>query len=166
MIPFILAAASLAIKAGSAVAAHKAQNKASAANLIAANGAANAENAALSARALEEGAATAQSIDEGQRQSMSAASMARISAVSSGVAGQSADAILGSLAGDLGRYTSSAKQNLDLSLLQIDRARLGVEARREERINAVPRANPFLTGLSIAGAGLDFATYRARTTPT
>lgn len=168
--PTTIVAAALAIKAGTEVVGsvmeHKAQNKANKANTAAANDAAVASHNVLNARTLEERVAAGQAINEGERQTVSASAEARLSAITSGVAGQSAEAVLGTIEGDLGRYTDSIKQNLDMNLLQIDRQRLGVEAERRGRIATGPqKANPWATGLSIARAGVDYATAKYGSKP-
>lgn len=147
-----------ATKVAGAVVGHKAQNKEKKANDIAATDAAVADFSALHARELEEKVAAGQSLEEGARQAASASSMARLSAISSGVGGASADAIVGGIAADRGRFNDSVKQNLDMSLLQIQRQGLGVEATRKARINSKSKANPWVTGLAIGGAVADTAT--------
>lgn len=158
MIGLILAGVSAATSIAGAIAGNNAQNKNAKATRSAADKAANAEYAGLNVRALQERIAAATQVEQGSRQAMSAASLARLSAVSSGVAGQSADAILQTIEGDRGRFNSSIDQNLDFILAQLEREELGVEARRQSRISSAPKANPFLAGLTIAGSLTDFGT--------
>lgn len=166
MLGALIAAAQLAIQVGSAIAGHAAQDKQAKATRIAADEAAATQFNALNARSLEERIAAAQAINEGGRQAASAASLARLSAITAGVSGQSADAITQGIEGDLGRFTDSIDQNLEVSQFQLERAGLGIEAQRKGRINGVPPANPFLTGLTIGSDVVDFIGKRiAQQTP-
>ena len=154
----IAAVALTTVEVGSAVVKHKAQNKAADANAVAANESAEMQQRALTRRLLEERIASGQDVQAGERQSASAISIARLSALESGVQGASVDAQQQQLEGDLGRFKDSVAQNLGATEAQIADQRLGVDAERRARINGVPGANPFLTGLTIAGSGLDLYT--------
>lgn len=155
MIPVIIAAAMAALEIGQAVAGHSAQNKQHKANETASNEAALESQRALNQRLLEERLAESQDIQAGERQAVSAASLAKLSAVSGGVAGNSVNMEQQAIEGDLGRFKDTAAQNLGLVELQIDRQRAGVEAERQARISGVPGANPYLTALTIAGSGVN-----------
>lgn len=155
-----LMAAQLIIGVGKAVLGHQAQNKAAKANESAADLAALESQRAINARLIEERIASGQDILAGERQAVSAASLARLSAVAAGVGGNSVQLQQQEIAGDLGRFKDSVDQNLSLVELQLERQRGGVEAERISRINGVPGANPYLTAFTIAGEGLDFYTKR------
>jgi hypothetical protein len=161
MLPALLVAAQLAIKVAGSVGEHVAQNQAAKANERAANASALASQHALTERAIEEQISAGSEIVEGDRQALSASASARLSSVNAGVAGQSADAILHQVQANRGRYVDSVRQNLDFGLLQIARQREGVDAERLSRIAQVPRANPFLTGLKIGSAIIDYKTQTA-----
>jgi hypothetical protein len=72
--------------------------------------------------------------------------------VEAGVAGMSVDALLGTVPGDEARFRSSVKQNLTVTLDQLERMKSGAEAEATSRINAVPTADPFATTLKIGAA--------------
>lgn len=155
MLPFALVAAKLAIDTAGAIVEHQAQNKQARANEAAANAAARADRAALAGRAIEERIAAAQSLQASGAQAMSAAALARLSALRAGVAGQSVTAVSQTIQADLGATRDSITQNLDLALLQVERQGASVEALRQSRIAAVPRANTLLTALKIGRAALE-----------
>lgn len=155
-IPLLLTEA--ALKIGGAIAEHNAGKKAYKANVVAATDAAVTSQNALSAREFEERTAAGAQIEQATSQAVSASAMARLSALQAGVAGQSVDAVLRTIPADLGKYDSSVKQNLDLSLLQIGRQREGIDAERLARINSKAPPNPFVTGLQIGSALVDLGT--------
>lgn len=148
--PFTIAAVSLTV-AGEVV-QHSAQQKQAKATRAAADESARVQLGAQNARALEETVAAAQSIDEANRQTTSVAAQARLSAIAGGVAGNSVDAVLNEVQGNLGRFKDSVHQNLGMTLLQIQRGNMGIEAQRESRINSVPAPNPWITGLAITSS--------------
>lgn len=163
MLPLFVALATLEI--GKSMLGHKAQNEAAKANKSAANEAATADQRALNQRLLEERLAAARDMVAGERQAVSAASLARLSALQGGVAGASVDLQQQQIEGDLGRYKDSTAENLGLVELQIERQRAGVEAERKARISGVPGANPYLTSLTIAGAGINLYSNIKSTRP-
>lgn len=115
------------------------------------------QNHDLSARESEERQAAAAEIEEGQRQARQASSEVRVSAAEAGVAGMSVDALLGDIERDQAVHQSSVTDNLTISIDQLQRMRMGASADTANRVRSVPSASPWLTGLKIAGAGLDLA---------
>lgn len=151
----IATVASAAVTVGSDLLKAHAQNKEAAAVATQANQAAVNDNNALSEREAEERMAVAQAAGDAQSQTASATSIARLSAASAGVEGNSVNAILQSLEANRSAVVTSDQETLALKLQALENERLGVEATRESRINAAPKANPWATGLQIAGAGID-----------
>lgn len=165
--PVTIAAVALtATQVASTVVQHNAQAQAAKGNEAAANEAAGVSQSALNARMLEERIAAGQDKVASARQAQSAVSLARLSALGAGVAGNSVDAQTHQIEGDLGRVNDSIDENLTTTELQIERGRAGVEAERKGRIAGVPAPNPFLTALTIAGQGLQAYTgYESRKPP-
>lgn len=159
----ILMAASAAVKIGSAVADHLAANEQAEEQLRATSTAANRalklKRRDLSIRGIEESQSAADRRLQGLRQATGAQGRSRASAASAGVEGQSADALISTISGDLGRFYQSVDYNLQVTLDQLDRVEQGAEAERDARINSVPTQGGSLaqTLLRIGGAGLDLA---------
>lgn len=167
-IPLILEAVDAALKIGSAVAGNKAQAKAAKANTAAANSAFQNTVEGINLRQNQEQDAATQTILSADRQARGADARARVSAGEAGVAGASVDALLGSILRDKLDFEAVTTRNTENTIQQLEREKLGAAATRDSRIAGVPKPNPFLTGLQIAGAGLDFATsiYNNRPKPT
>lgn len=153
----IIAGASLAIGAGSAVASHKAQAKAAKANNTNALQAMTESWKDISLQEVQQQDATALTIMHIDRQARKADALARVSAGEAGVAGASVDAFLGDLSAEASAAKSTEGRNLDMTLAQLQREKISGRTVAQNRINAVPAPNLFATGLTIAGQGLDFA---------
>lgn len=154
----IIAGASLAIGAGSAIASHKAQANASKANEANALQAMQESWKDISLQEVQQQDATALTIMQADRQARKADALARVSAGESGVAGASVDALLGDLSAEASAFKQTQGRNLDMTIAQLQREKISGRTVAQNRINAVPPPNPFATGLTIAGMGLDFAT--------
>lgn len=162
----IIAGASLAIGAGSAVASHKAQAKAAKANETNALQAMTESWKDISLQEVQQQDATALTIMHIDRQSRKADALARVSAGEAGVAGASVDAFLGDLSAEASAAKITEGRNLDMTLAQLQREKVSGRTVAQNRINAVPAPNLFATGLTIAGLGVDFAkTIVARKPP-
>lgn len=153
----IIGVASLAIETGSAIAGASAQNKASKANKAAAERAMQDTWKDISLREVQEQDATSLTIMQADRQARSADAVARVSAGEAGVAGASVDAIIGDINRQASEFKVTEERNLDMTITQLQREKVGARNQAQSRINAVPRANPFATGLQIAVAGVNFA---------
>lgn len=66
----------------------------------------------------------------------------------------SVDLLLGDLDRQGADYKQSLRDQLVISIDQLQRMKEGATAQAQSRINQVPRANPFATGLRIGGAVL------------
>lgn len=158
----IIAASAFAVQAGSAVANASAQAKQRNANKTAAEQAQAQTYRALDLRAAQEKDAATQTIMQADRQARSTDALARVGAGAAGVSGASVDAMLAGIASDKFSAEQTIKTNLGNDLTQISAEKRGADATATNRIAATPGANPFLTGLQIAGAGLDFGTTYLR----
>lgn len=146
-----IAAIGTATSVAGTVTKSQADNKAAKANKSQATLANRVTQTDLSTRALEEKLTAQQEIDSAIHQGTSVQGTATAVAAANGVAGNSVDAILA----DIGRQESvvgaGVKDQLAAQLLQIERERAGSNAGMQSRIAAVQPANPWATGLTIAG---------------
>lgn len=161
----ILALSSLVIKTGSALAGHSAQAKRNAEATANANRALQQEFGDLSLAQAQETNAANLTIQQINREAMKRDALARVSAGESGVAGASVDAILSDLSRSASEAVQTTNQNLDMKIAQLDRQKDAAILAAQNRISASPKPNPFLTGLTIAGAGLDTAATIMRRKP-
>jgi len=101
------------------------------------------------------------------RTALNADAQIRVGAGEAGVAGASVEAILNDISAQESAFGVRTQRNVEATVAQIQQEKRGVAAGAQSRINAVQPANPFATGLTIASAGLDFATnqIRLRTPP-
>lgn len=155
MIFAALAIAEAALKIGSVIAGASGQNKQHRAVVNEANQSATLEQNQLSTREAQEFMAARHDIGLANDQAMSSESMARLSAMEAGVTGNSAAAVASNVEAGRSRYVTSVDENYQMAAQQIEEQRRGVDASRQARINGAPAADPFATGLQIAGAGLD-----------
>lgn len=162
--PFTIAAATLAI--GSTVVDHIGQNKASKTNRKEARIAEALQINDINLRSTQEKAAASQDIQGAERQTTTALSSARVSAGEAGVAGASVDALLADIGNEGSAFTQTVKLNTKNTLAQLQRQKLGVAAQTRSRINSVPKASLFATGLRIGATALDAAsTIQSRKAP-
>ena len=154
----IIAGASLAINAGSQLANSSAQAKASKANKTAALQAMAEGWKDISLQEVQQQDATALTIMQADRQARKADAIARVSAGEAGVAGASVDALVNDISAEASAFKVTQEKNLDMTITQLQREKVSGKAVAQNRINAVPPPNPFAVGLTIASAGLDFAT--------
>lgn len=160
-----IAAASAGIKIFGAVADHKAQNDAYAANREATLDALKIKNHELSLREVEERIAGAQQIEQGGLQVLDAKGDASASAASRGVKGLSIDLLLQDLDRQGVVYAGSVDQNTNAAVAQLDREKDAALAEARGRINSQSKANPWATGLKIGSAGLEFASTKIGNKP-
>lgn len=154
----VLAAASFGLKVGSAILSHGEQNRRYEQNRRAVLENLKIQREALAARAEQERTRAGQAIERAGQVTDSAESMARVAAAASGVGGASVDALLRTIRRDEAQSRMSIRDNLVVSLDQIQRARESAEAQARGRIAAVQPASGLLTGLRIAGAGIQALT--------
>lgn len=153
----IIAGASLAIGVGSSIADASAKNKQAAANKASALAAMNEEWKGISLQETQQQDATGLTIMQADRQARSADAAARVSAGEAGVSGASVDAMLGDISAQASTFKQVQKQNLDMTIAQDQQQKRGAAVDAQNRINGVQPANPFATGLTIVGLGLDTA---------
>lgn len=162
-----IAAGSLVIGAGSAIAQHKAQAKASKANEAATLASMRESWTDIGIMQVQEGEAAAMTVFEADRQARGAKALAAVSAGEAGVSGASVEALLGDIDRKAGEFKTAEKRNLENTLIQLQREKVSQRTVAQGRIASVPRPNAFATGLTIAGLGLDFASgVYARSRPT
>lgn len=154
-----------AITAGSAIANHVAQNKASAKNREQADIAAGADLSQLGLREMQERMSTLSSINDVERQVQQTKASQAVAAGEAGVSGASVNALLSLVELKGGQAVSDLNTNFQMTQQQIEAEAKGVGATRMSRINAVPKASWLQTGLQIAGAGLQVATGIGGNTP-
>ena len=163
--PVAIAAASLAITAGGAIASHKAQGAAEKANREAAERAFKSNVKALGQQQAEIREDAAQRIFFTERQVRATRSLARVGAGESGVAGVSARAVLDDIerqGADVTRVTGKQAER-DIAATQF--AKTNQTDLMMNRISQVGKPSALATGLQIAGAGLNFASFQIRQSP-
>lgn len=163
--PIAIAAVSLAVTAGGAIASHKAQAGAEKANREAAERARKANVRELGTQQLETQQAAAQNIFLVERQARTARSLASVGAGEAGVAGVSAQAVLDDItreAADVNRITLKQTRQ-DVSAQQ--RAKGAQTDLMLNRISQVGKPSALATGLRIAGSGLNFGQFLIRQAP-
>lgn len=163
---FILGLAGLAIKIGSELGGASAQDQASSANNAAARRAMQDSWKDIGLREVQEQDATTLTIMQADRQARSADAVARVSAGEAGVSGASVDALMGDISAQASAFKMTQQRNLDMTITQLQRDKVAAKTTAQNRINAVPRANPFATGLQIVSAGVDFANTIVSRQPT
>lgn len=153
----VLAASEFALKAGSALVQHNAQNQAADANKASAERSFNTTFSALGNRESQEEAATAQTIMGTDRQARAADAIARVQSGSAGIGGASIDAILQDIERQRLEFKGTEQKNLAMTHDQLELDKQVGKDTMNNRIASVRPGNPFVTGLQIAGAGLDLA---------
>jgi len=153
----IIGGIALASQIAGAIGEHKAQNKAAEENKVEALKSLRLTERDISARQSEEQKSFAGAINESEGQLQEATGQARTSASEAGVSGMSVDLLLGDLDRQGADYKQSLRDQMVISIDQLQRMKSGATAQAQSRINQVPRANPFATGLRIGGAVTSFA---------
>lgn len=159
IIGLTLAAAGIGLNA-------KGQSKSDKANKKAAADAFRQSHADLSARGVEERIAAISNQNAINRQAASAAALARVSAGEAGVTGTTAEEVEHDIEFDRGTALSNVGAGLTANLAQLDRAKRGEMSLMHSRMNATNGPSPWLTGLQLAGAGVDFASLLLNQKPT
>lgn len=159
MLGTILAAAALAIEGISAVADHKAQEDQAKATRESAQRALQLTRRDLAIRSIQETRAASQSVLQGQRYARQLRGTARASAAAAGVAGRSAEALVADITRGEAEYIQSVRNNLVVTLDQLQRLREGAEAEAQSRINQAQGPSLLNTALRIGGAGLRFGDF-------
>lgn len=149
-----LAVASFVVGAGSAIAGHNAQAEAAEANREAALRAMQAAWTDINLLETEVQERTAVSVYQATRQARAARSLAEVSAGEAGVGGNSAEAVLADIEGDLGEYAARAQRQGEREVAQLQREKVSGRVVAQQRIAQVPEPNAFATGLRIAGSAL------------
>jgi hypothetical protein len=152
----IIAGAGLAFKAGSAIAGHKAQNKAAEANEAAALRAYHQNRQDLAILQQQEKQAHAVNVFDVERSARAAQAAAAVSAGEAGVTGQSVADILNDLDRQHAEAAIRTERNLDDRLAMLEREKLAGKAVMRDRIASVPRASTFGTVVGVGGALLGF----------
>lgn len=148
-------AAAIAIPAGlqivSMIMGAEAQDQKNAQNERAARDAQRQDNIAIGRQMSQQQRVASMTIMQADRQAREADALARVSSGEAGVSGSSVDALLGSIERDRLEADTATQRNLSDSVQQLELEKRGAKARAETRINAVPKSNPWVTGLGIAG---------------
>ena len=152
----VIAGANLAVQAGSAIVNHRAQAQQSRAVSAAADKSAIQQIGQVNLREVQEKTATAQSISQADRQARIADAEARVSAGEGGVSGASVDALLGDIQRKDLEYRTTANENLNMTLDQLEQEKLGIRAQAQNIKAGTPFPSSLATGLQIAGAGLNY----------
>lgn len=152
--PTALAIGSFALQAGSALAQHEGEARQSRATRAAATEAAQLQVADISKRQQEELRAGREQEEQVRREGREVAAMARASASEAGVQGTSVDLLLDDIEGDTLGAQQSLRDSTTVSIDQLQRMKLGVNAERDNRIAAAPEPSGLLTGLRIGSAGI------------
>lgn len=160
-----IAIASFAINAGSTIAGHVSQSKARAENKEAALRAMHETWTDINLIQAEQVETTARSIYEGERQARRVQSLAALSAGEAGVVGISVDELQGDIERQGAEFKVAEARNLDRTMAQLQREKISGRNIAQQRIAAVPPANPFATALRIGGAGIDAANFYAANQP-
>lgn len=148
------AVASTAVGVGSAVMNHNAQKQANQQNEAAAKEALKEDLKTLTQRQGQEEDAAASTILEIDRRARLTKAEAAVYAGESGVEGASVDALLNGFDNEAGRAVVGTQRNLSATKSQLERERVASRTGAQSRINAVPKPNPWSTGLTIAGTAL------------
>lgn len=156
--PAALAVTTFALKAGGALLDAHAQNKAAQANIDAANANQATELNTLTLRGVQQTQSATDAEQDAARKTTANDATVSLGAAENGVSGNSVDALHHELQTQLGMYNDSVAENLRNDLLQLNQEKAGVVARTQARINASQPANPFATGLKLAGAALGSVT--------
>jgi hypothetical protein len=142
---------STAASVGGQIVQHNEQKKASDANKKNALAAFVENVRALNVRGLQEKAAASDSIEQATTQSQQDAGMAKVSAASAGLAGNSVDAQGQVIDRGLSTFRDSTLQNLDRVLSQLDLEKKGAATAADSRINQMPQPSALGTALGVAG---------------
>lgn len=161
-----LAAATFAINAGSAVANHQAQKKASEGNEEAAIKAMLEAWKDIGLRESQEQDAAEQTIMQADRQARLATASAQLSAAESGVAGASVDAVVQQIENEASAFKTTTRKNLDMTIAQLQREKISGRTVAQQRIAAVPPPSGFLTALQIGGAAANATNFWYSRQPT
>jgi hypothetical protein len=153
----IIAGTTAVIGAGSAIAGHVGAANARAKNSKAAYEAGREEQRLIGLRQQQEVEGASLTIMQADRKAREADALARVSAGESGVAGASVDLLLADLERQRLEFSTGTKRNLQNQLDQGQMEKQAAFAGTRNRIASTPGPNPFLTGLQIAGSGLDAA---------
>jgi len=163
--PIAIAAGSFALAAGGQIASHKAQAAAEKANREAAERAFKANVKEISTQQLETRMAAAQNIFFTEQKVRTARSLAAVGAGEAGVAGISAQAVLDDITREGADVTRTVRKQADQDVAAQQRAKLSQTDLQKNRISQVGRPSALATGLSIAGAGLNFYQFRIQDKP-
>lgn len=173
--PVSLAVTTFMVGAGQSVASYgAAKQQAAAQDQLYADNKANAEFASmyehqqLDKRIIQEQDAYGEKLFDTGLETRARAAKAEAAAADSGVSGLSVDSLLRDVWGAGDRASTRIMANEDMTLDQIAQEHLGVEARKNDRINSVRHGvqpSDLALGLGIASSGLNAATsYRKMTT--
>jgi hypothetical protein len=158
--PAPIAAASLLIQVGSAIAGHKAEGEQAEANNEAARQQRIMDILGLTQREVEEGARTSKFRRSVQRDASEASGQARASAAAAGVSGGALNAILGDIEGSEGRALQDINDQYVATIDQLQLEKSGAQVREANRFDEGPSA--LATGLRIGGSVTNYLTTRQR----
>ena len=157
---------SSAISIGASLVAQNEQNKQNDKNKKAANAALQMSNRDISIRALQERLAVAQEKEQLNAQAKEITGLTNVSAAAGGVGGMTVDMLLQDVENRRLGAQDSLSQQLDATLAGLDRERSGALISSRNQANRTSAANPWATGIRIAGGVADAsAGYLARKAP-
>lgn len=159
-------AATAVISAGSAIAAHSAQNSAERRNRRASNSAAQQDLNALDVRDIQERTAAIGDILSIERQVQQARGTAAVAAGEAGVSGASVQALLAIIETRGGEAVGDINTSLRMTREQIGREGQAIRTLRESRISSVQPGSKIELGARVAAAGLDAYTGYRNSLPT
>lgn len=164
--PTTIAVASFGLNAAGTIASYKAQQGEAAAARASATNSLKLNYQALGARELEEVQAATQEKANISRAAATAQGSAQAGAAASGVSGVSVDLLLGDLEREGGEARDSVQQNLESSIAQLERQKLGARANAQSQINGSPSPSFIPSALRLASAGLEtYSDLRLRQPP-
>lgn len=154
-----VAVASFALQAGSALAEHEAQAQASKSNKTNSLAALTQTWGDIGLRQRQEQDAASQQMTETDRLAQSVMSSANAAAGEAGVAGTSVHALINDIQRQGAENKVTTQRNLDASMEQLQREKMGAKATAENRIAAAPPPSGFLTALRVGGAAAGAVDY-------
>jgi len=157
--PVAIAAGGLLVEAGSKVADYVSGGQHKRAVNKAADAAALDQISQVSLRETQTQQGAAMSILQADRQARLADAEARVSAGESGVAGASVDALLGDIKQQDAAFRTATDINEQNTLDQLEAEKRGIRVQAANIKAGVQTPSPVALGTSLAGAGLNFASF-------
>jgi hypothetical protein len=161
-----MAAGSFAVNAGSAVAGHAGQAKASKANKDAALRAMVESWKDIGVREVQEMSAASQEVMDSALAAGAMGGTAKTSAAEAGVDGISVHQLFDDIQTQASRNKVTIERNRDMAIDQLQREKESGRAQAAQRIAAVPPPSGFLTALRVGGAAVEAGNFYYSRKPT